>query len=41
MRDNLAFLTEALVFAKHHEKLDIGDFIPYFSNAGNRSPIEK
>ena len=34
------FLTEALILAKHHEKLDIGDLIPYFKS-GNRGPIEK
>ena len=26
------FLTEALILAKHHEKLDIGDLIPYFKS---------
>lgn len=29
-RNNFTFLLEAFGLAKHHEKLDIGDLIPFF-----------
>lgn len=40
-RNNFTFLLEAFGLAKHHEKLDIGDLIPFFfSNASSRGPIK-
>lgn len=36
-----SFLLDVLCLAKHHEKLDKGDLIPFYSNPNTRGPIEK